>query len=411
MNRSIHRLAIVLVGLSVGGGLSAQEPSADREPPKDEAFKLHPPEPVALPVEELEAAIRRGVEFLLADQNKDGSWGSAERTKDLNIIAGIGSHHGFRVAVTSLVVSALIEAGGDSPEVKRAIERGEAYLIRELPLVRRDSAMLIYNIWSHAYGIQALVDMHGRLPADLDRQARIEDLIRDQFEYLRRYESVEGGWGYYDFNAGTQRPNSSSTSFVNATVLIALHEAKRIGINPPEKLVKRAIDALVSQRKPDFTYLYGTYLKYQPMMGVNRAGGSLGRSQACNLALQLWGDEAVTHRVHSEWLDRLITRNGWLDMGRKRPIPHESHFQVAGYFYYYGHYYATLCVGQLTPSERPFYQDHLARILISKQEKDGSWWDYPLYNYHQQYGTAFVLMSLQQCRKSASVEARSAQPD
>jgi hypothetical protein len=34
------------------------------------------------------------------------------------------------------------------------------------------------------------------------------------------------------------------------------------------------------------------------------------------------------------------------------------------------------------------------------QEKDGSWWDFPLYNYHQQYGTAFALMALKRCRQS-----------
>ena len=55
----------------------------------------------------------------------------------------------------------------------------------------------------------------------------------------------------------------------------------------------------------------------------------------------------------TDWLDRLIVRNGWLDMGRKRPIPHESHFMVAGYFYYYGHYYATLCVEQLPTPRTP----------------------------------------------------------
>ena len=87
-------------------------------------------------------------------------------------------------------------------------------------------------------------------------------------------------------------------------------------------------------------------------------------------------------------------------MGRKRPIPHESHFMVAGYFYYYGHYYATLCVAQLPAARRPFYQDHLARILIGHQERDGSWFDFPFYNYHQQYGTAFALMSLQHSRKA-----------
>ena len=32
------------------------------------------------------------------------------------------------------------------------------------------------------------------------------------------------------------------------------------------------------------------------------------------------------------------------------------------------------------------------------QEKDGSWWDFPLYDYHQQYGTAMAIMSLHRCR-------------
>jgi hypothetical protein len=40
------------------------------------------------------------------------------------------------------------------------------------------------------------------------------------------------------------------------------------------------------------------------------AVGSLERSQACNLALKLWGDPRITEGVLKEWLDRLITRNG-----------------------------------------------------------------------------------------------------
>ena len=184
-------------------------------------------------------------------------------------------------------------------------------------------------------------------PHDPARRARIEELIRGQYDRLTRYESAEGGWGYHDFGAGTQRPNSYSCSFVNATVLVAFHEAKQIGVVPPGKLVKRGIEGIIQQRNPDFSYLYGLYLRYLPAMAINRPGGSLGRSQACNVALRLWGDRKMTDDVFTEWLDRLIVRNGWLDMGRKRPIPHESHFMVAGYFYYYGHYYATLCVAQL----------------------------------------------------------------
>jgi hypothetical protein len=381
---------------------TAQAPAKDDKPASAEqaAPNLHPKPPKPVPVEKLDDAIRRGIAFLLKDQNKDGSWGTAGRTKDLNIYAPVpGAHHAFRTAVTAMCVSALIEVGANEEAVSKAIDRGEVFLFEELPKVRRAEPMAIYNVWTHAYGIQALVHMHGRRPKDNERKRKIEDLIRNQYDYLRRYESVDGGWGYYDFGAQTQRPNSSSTSFVNAAVLEVFHEAKQIGVNPPEKLVQRAVAALKRQLKPDFSYLYGEYLKWHPMMPINRPGGSLGRSQACNLALRLWGDKRITDEVFKTWLDRLITRNGWLSMGRKRPIPHESYFQVAGYFYYFGHYYAALCIDQLKPEDRPFYQDHLAHILLGLQEQDGSWWDYPLYNYHQQWGTAFALMSLQCCRK------------
>jgi hypothetical protein len=46
------------------------------------------------------------------------------------------------------------------------------------------------------------------------------------------------------------------------------------------------------------------------MAPINRSAGSLGRLQACNLALKLWGDPRITEGVLKEWLDRLITRNG-----------------------------------------------------------------------------------------------------
>jgi len=353
-----------------------------------------------VPAADLAAAIARGVAFLVGDQNADGSFGTPGRTKDLNIIAGVGSHHGFRAATTALAVQALVEQDDGSPAVARAIDRGEAWLVAELPRVRRHDAALIYNVWAHAYGIQALAALHGRPSDDASRRARLQELIRGQYDLLGRYESAEGGWGYYDFGAGTQRPNSSSQSFVNAAVLVAFHDARGIGVEPPEKLVRRAIAATDLQRLPDFSYLYGSYLKWQPRREINRPAGSLGRSQACNLALRLWGDDTITDAVLEEWLDRLVDRNGWLEMGRKRPIPHESFAQVAGYFYYFGHYYAARVIDELPAAVRPRYQDALARIMLDVQDADGSWWDYPLYDYHQHYGTGYALMTLHRCRKA-----------
>ena len=202
------------------------------------------------------------------------------------------------------------------------------------------------------------------------------------------------------FGAQTKQPSGSSISFVNATGLVALKEASYTGVEIPKKLVERAIAGIKRQQLPDHSYLYGEYLKNRPRHGINRPPGSLGRSHACNYALQIWGDEKIDESVHLICLDRLFKRNGWLDIARKRPIPHESWFAVAGYFFYYGHLYASFCIDTLSAPNKKKYQNMLSEVLIPLQEKDGSWWDFPFYNYHKQYGTSMAVLSLQRCLHS-----------
>src|SRR5258706_8128851 len=105
--------------------------------------------------------------------------------------------------------------------------------------------------------------MRRRATEDLARQQRIRELVRGQVDMLRRNESVDGGWGYLDFRVGSQRPATSSISFVNATALLALLEAKEIGVEMPAGVVERALAATQRQRKKDNSYLYGEYLHWQ----------------------------------------------------------------------------------------------------------------------------------------------------
>jgi hypothetical protein len=351
--------------------------------------------------EAVDQAIARGVGFLVADQNENGSWGSARQTKGLNIYAPVpGAHDAFRAAVTAMAVSALCDSGLAATEgaPREALERGEVYLLEHLPTIRRATADAIYNVWTHAYGIQALVDLYQR-NEDPEKRQRYVELINGQVDLLGRYESVDGGWGYYDFRVGTARPSSDSISFTTATCLIAFREASGLpGVVIPRPLIDRAIDSINRQRKSDHSYLYGEYLDDMPMRGINRPGGSLGRTQACNHALRVWGDTTITDAIVKDWLVKLRDRNGWLDIGRKRPIPHEAWFQVAGYFYYYGHYYAARCVSLLPRDQQPEYRKLVADLILLKQETDGSWWDFPFYTYHQPYGTAFAVMTLARCR-------------
>jgi hypothetical protein len=389
-------LAVALAPLSAPGA----KPKKPAEPPRlavtgPKGEPVKPPSP-----EELEKSIQRGIQFLLERQNPNGSWGSARNTKGLNIYAPVpGAHYAFRAAVTSLCVSALIELDDGSEEMARAIEKGEAWLLAFLPRVRRATGDALYNSWAHAYALQALVRMLDRHKDHPKLTAEIRQRLDEQIDMLTRYECVDGGWCYYDFNYQTRKPSGSSISFVSAAVLVGLYEAREAGVEVPQRIVDRAIASIHRQRLPDFSYCYGEYLKLRPMHPINRPPGSLGRSQACNLALRLWGDKLVTDEVLKTWLERLFARNGWLSMGRKRPIPHESWAAVAAYFYYFGHYYAAWCIEQLPPKERTHFQGQLAAIIIDLQEKDGSWFDFPFYDYHQQYGTAFALMTLGRCRQ------------
>ncbi len=349
---------------------------------------------------EVTASITRGVDYLISSQNKNGSWGSARRTKNLNIYAPLpGAHQAYRAGASGLALSGLIDATDSRPEADAAISRAAAWTAATLPKLRRAHPTTTYNVWGHAYGLRAMTRLWKR-ETDLAKKAEWQRLGQQQIELVDRYEEVDGGWGYLDLDdLTTQKPSGSPTSFTTATVLLAMHEARdTMAVKLDEKHVRHAITSLNRQRTPDFSYAYSFDLRFSPRLDINRPAGSLARSQACNAALRVFGERAVTDAVLVTWLDRFLAREGFLSNGRKRPVPHEAPFKIAGYFYYYGIYYFTESARLLPAGMQAAYAEKLAAILIERQEKDGSWWDYPLYDYHQAYGTGYALMALAWCR-------------
>lgn len=341
-------------------------------------------------------AITRGVDFLIAKQNPSGSWGSATKTKGLNINAPIpGAHHAFRMGSSALALEGLLMSNDRRPETKKAIEKAENWMLATLPRLRRAEQSTIYNNWGHCYSLRALVELHRYHEGNASKQATLARAAEEQIKMLYRYEYLNGGWGYYDFVAHTQKPSGTPTSFTTASVLTALKDASdTFKIPLSERVVKRALRCLAQQETPDGAFVYSLPHWRVPRKGINRPAGSLARSQACNVALRAYGNEAITDERLHEWLDRLTKRDGFLALARKRPIPHETHFSISGYFYYYGHYYASEAFSLLPEDVQPEIREKLAHILLEKQEKNGSWWDYPLYDYHSSYGTGYTLTAL-----------------
>ena len=348
----------------------------------------------------LEKSIMEGVDFLVKSQNENGSWGGPTRTKGLNIYAPLpGAHHAFRMGTSSLALTGLLDTGDSRPEVLAAISKAEKWLLKTLPRLRRADVTTTYNVWGHAYALQALSALANREGVTEEQKEIYKKAAQGQLNALVMYQDIDGGWGYYH-DIATGRPSGGSMSFTTAAVLVGVYDCQRaFGISLPEKRLKLGIKSLQYQRNPDFSYAYAHAHRMHPRVSINRPGGSLGRSQSGNAALRLFGDAKITDEVMVTWLDKLVKRNGWLDIGRKRPRPHETHFAVSGYFYYFGHYYAARCIEILPKPKQAQWQDKLGRIIIDKQESDGCWWDFPLYDYHQPYGTGYALSILSRCRK------------
>lgn len=352
-------------------------------------------------VERIDAAMRRGVDFLLADQNRDGSWGGPTRTKGLNIYAPVpGAHHAMRAGTTGLALAGMIDADDPRPDVLRSVERASAWCAAELPKLRRAEETTTYNCWGHAYGLRALTRLYRR-ENDPAHRTELARLAQQQIDLANRYEEINGGWGYLDIFDGlaTQKPSGLPTAFTTATMLLAMAEARdAMRVKLDAGVVEHSLRSIRMQRTPDFSYVYSFPFRARPRNPINLPAGSLARSQSCNACLRVFGDATVTDGVLTTWADRFLDREGFLDIGRKRPVPHETHFQISGYFYYYGVFYFTEAVRLLPETSHAAYARRLASLLMMRQEKDGSWWDYPLYDYHQPYGTGYALMALAWCR-------------
>jgi hypothetical protein len=402
----MRSLPLVMLGVGLCSLTApAQESSEGSSSGKKPWLSELPPLPEIEPITraQIDASIKRGVDFLISSQNKNGSWGAATMTKGLNISAPIpGAHHAFRAGSTGLALQGLLLSEDRRPETVAAIDKAEAWFLKELPRLRRATVNTMYNVWGHSYGITALCELYTYREGNKALRSSLKNLAQTQVERLQRYEDVNGGWGYYDFDEATRKPTGIPTSFTTATVMMSLYKGREVmGLELPPKEVTRGIAFLKRQQTPDFAYVYSNSHRYRPRYSINRPGGSLCRSPACNAARRVWGDEGPTNEILKVWLDRLILRNGWVDFARKRPVPHSTHFANSGYFYFYGHYYAMDCIALLPQTERSVYYQHYAKIMLSKQEKNGCWWDYPLYSYHYAYGTGYALRVLSECRKGA----------
>jgi len=352
--------------------------------------------PAELGVDAARTSIAKALGWIVSNQRPDGAWASGSADSLQVTFFGPETHFAFQYAATALTTRALLD-GEETPERRAALERGLGWLC-DVRMPKRTNDWDIDCSWSALYGFDGIARaaLDPRFAAAPWKE-RIAKRGRELYELLDKNQSPEGGWGYYEGPVVSRRP-TWATSFSTATVVPALVLARdELDWGVDGKLVERAVEYVRRCALPTGAYEYD--LNPVPRVSggemINDVKGSLGRIQVCNLARRKAGDPKMTDDVIRRGLELFLEHHRFLDAARLKPIPHESWYQNAAYFYNFGHCYASLVVNELPEAERESWHARLRPHFVKVQFADGSTYDFIGNGWAEASGTSFLALALQ----------------
>lgn len=345
--------------------------------------------------EEARVALDSALSWILENQNEDGSWGLPMPCHGEDDGFAYFAYHGYREGAHGVVLRALLIAP-ETPERRAALERGLRWTLTK-EITPRGDDWDVDGTWGVVYSFDAIT--HAALDprfAGEEWQGAFRTRAEALLVELKRRQTLEGGWAYYDDPPFTEKP-TWATSFTTALLLPALRHAKEdLGWPVPEGMLERAVTAVRRCALPNGAYSYDISARPEgyDLEDINQPAGSLCRIQVCNWALAKCGVGWVTPDKMSEGLDWLFRLHTWLDMARLEPIPHHKYYANSGYFYFFGHAYAAEVIELLPASEREGWHRKLRAEVIKLQAEDGSTSDFLSGHYLEASSTGFLAWIL-----------------
>lgn len=317
-------------------------------------------------------AIRAGLDYLAAEQRRDGSWGDPRQ--------GI-------VGITSLCLLAFMAQGhqeGRGPYARGedVLRRGTDFLLRNsLPPSRKDPetsangkpAGYIYvpldgdsRMHGHGYATQVLILAYGSGRSDKGRQREMRTKIRRAVRVIEKAQTITGGWGY------EPRSATAHEGSVTVTVVQALRLAADAGFLVDKETHRRGLAYLRDSQKADGSF------KYSHMADTSTPA----LTAAALTAMHGFG----------EYYSKAVRRGlGYIEDSYQRPHSLQWPF--------YAHYYAAQAFWRAGGKYWDLWQTRGIEHILDVQRHNGSWHD-QVYrdkrrgSHGPAYATAFSCLAL-----------------
>lgn len=303
-----------------------------------------------------ERCIRKGIQFLVDQQNGVGAFSST-----------------YPVAVTALAGMAMLGAGaefGSGPQ-GQALEKAVDYLTSPIRSNERgyleDRGESRSRMHGHTYAILFLSQVIGQVPTP-QREKEIRKVIRSGVDLILSCQTAKGGWGY-------DPSDPLDEASLTVCCIQALRSAKESGVHVPKETIDRALEYLRKCATEDGTF------RYSLTRSVDRTSYEI--TAASISTMDAAGEYSLEERKRGmDYIRRLIEKGA-----RSR----KGAFKVASNFPYYGNFY----VGQILQQSRGELWDRWSRSvwpqLVGLQKESGSWES----RYGQEYATAMALLILE----------------
>jgi prenyltransferase beta subunit len=298
----------------------------------------------------VEAAVDRGLEYLAAQQQPDGSFPTGVSGKP-------------NTGVTALCLLAFMGRGhapGRGP-YRETVARTIDFLLdsrQENGLVVRPGGNSHGPMYEHALATLGLIEASGWLV-----EPEIRETCQQAIDLIVQAQNKEGGWRYQP------QPNDADLS-VTVMQVVALRAAQNARLDVPDETLERAVEYVKRCAKPEGGFAY------QPGQGVKNA-----QSAAGALCLQLLG-----HHDDPEVAKALAS------------LQSKKYEHGMDHYFHYMNYYAMQAHFQAGEEQWAAWHPRVRSLLLESQNPDGSWpgWHEDNINGRAKcYSTAMAAMALE----------------